>query len=371
MKMAVGAGLLLVCLGLVWVKVDEGVTSTKSLNVGLVGTEPNDSLPSGTATPQKFKTPVSAPSPRSEIDSDITPPIDAAVLPLLMAQYETAVRYPPGSQPISAATVDQYRPNRTVDVSAPFPLEDVKEPVQVSLQLDKFQYFAGEPIAAVVGVGQLPKDRALDIRLRVKDLKDHVLYETQPTSDGANVYSALLALDTELSNSGEVDFLLQALVKTGSDTLLVAAPFRFDAPVAELSAVAPGYIDEASLAIPLELRVSQAGYYFVSGNLYSQQSGEPLLHLETEGRLNAGEAALILRAHGSALKAGQDAGPYWLQDIAIERSAESGESHDRPGQAALSRYAIEGFPLTSYPDEDYEDPLAEERKAFLQKLGQM
>jgi hypothetical protein len=292
-------------------------------------------------------------------------------LPLLLAEYEESVAFPPGSQPITAEDVEQYLPNRSSEVSQPFPLADTPQPVLISLQMDKYLYFEGEPVMAVASVAQIPKGRSVSVTFRVRDLLDHTLMDIRPAADGNGVFSAVIDLREAESHVNSAELLLQAIVQAGSEKMLVAAPFRYEDSVAMLEEILPSYMEAASLAMPLVFTVTTAGYYFVSANLYSQASGEPLVHLETEGPLGNGLNRLTFLAHGSALQARGDAGPYWLQDFHIERAAGPGEQRDRPGRSSAPRFAVEGFALDSYPDSQYEDPLIEERKAFLEKLGAM
>lgn len=289
----------------------------------------------------------------------------------LLAQYESATRFPPGSQPIDASSVEASRPNRSVDVSQPFPLAEGEPPVRVSLQLDRFIYFAEDTLLAVVGVGGRDDLGAVSARLRVVDLLGNEVWQGDSSRDAEGLFSLAIPMSVLAERGIFGELLLQAIVHARGEKLLVAAPFRLEEAVVQLEAVLPAYIGDSGLNIPLQFAGGQPGYYFVSANLYSQSTGEPLLRLEAEGRLNGSEGRLEFEAHASALRAQGDAGPYWLQDVSIERAAEEGEQRDRPGRSRQARYPVEGFALDAYPEVRYEDPLAEDRKAFLQKLGEL
>ncbi|GAA3967476.1 hypothetical protein [Allohahella marinimesophila] len=310
----------------------------------------------------------------------------AESLPALSAQYAEANRYPPGSQPIrSAADLAQYQPNRSTDVSAPFPGDVPGDEVGLSLQLDRYQYFQGDRIAvaATLNPSSANSLTAAEVVFVLKDIDGNVLL-TQPAQPDVSGDGGLSSSDRGTLASAVIvpppgtatgELFVEALARfstsagTGERSASLIAPLRYDAAVAELSAVLPSHVEGPELVVPLQFVVRQPGYYFVEANLYSRQSNAPLLHLQSEGRLELPGGLQSLRAHIAALKAGGDEGPYLLKDFKIERAAEAGETADLPGSAPQQQYAVEGFSFSSYTDTPYEDPLAEERAEFLEKLG--
>lgn len=292
-------------------------------------------------------------------------------LPTLVAQYEEATRYPPGSQPIRPGELEKYQPNRSTDVSAPFPLPDIEQPVLLSLQLDKYQYFSGEPVAAALSVAQVPQGRSVSVVFRIRGLKGKEWHQQKGVSDEDALYTLLLEPELFDASGTPEELLVQAEVRVGGEKLLVAAPFRYEEAVARISGVSPSFVQGANLIIPVQLENVRPGYYFLAANLYSQSDNQPLIHLEAEGRLNGGKGQLALQAHIAALRATGNEGPYWLTDISLQRAAEVGESLDRPGQPVSERFGVEGFPFSDYVNESYEDPLAAERRAFMEQLGRL
>ncbi|MAM86608.1 MAG: hypothetical protein CME36_04755 [unclassified Hahellaceae] len=310
----------------------------------------------------------------------------AESLPTLRSQYAEANKYPPGSQPIrSAAELAQYQPHQSTDVSAPFPGEVPGDEVALSLQLDRYQYFEGDRIAAaaVLNASAANSLMAAEVTFLLKDADGNTLL-TQPAqpdaaagdgmaSSGRGLMASAVLLPPAATASGEL--FVEALARfstsagTGERSASLIAPLRYDTAVARLTAVLPSHVEGPELVVPLQFTVRQPGYYFVEANLYSRQTNTPLLHLQSEGRLELPGGMQSLRAHIAALKASGDEGPYLLKDFRIERAAEDGESADLPGSAPKQQYAVEGFSFSSYTDLPYEDPLAEERAEFLEKLG--
>lgn len=307
-------------------------------------------------------------------------------LPTLRSQYAEANRYPPGSQPIrSAAELAQYQPHRSTDVSAPFPGEVPGDDVGLSLQLDRYQYFEGDRIAAAATLSASAANSltAAEVTFLLKDADGNILLTQPAQSDAAGgggmtlsergVMASAVLLPPATTASGELFVEALALFSTSAGTgersASLIAPLRYDTAVARLTAVLPSHVEGPELVVPLQFSVRQPGYYFVEANLYSRQTNRPLLHLQSEGRLELPGGLQSLRAHIAALKAGGDEGPYLLKDFRIERAAEAGESADLPGSAPKQQYAVEGFSFSSYTDLPYEDPLAEERAEFLEKLG--
>ena len=112
-----------------------------------------------------------------------------------------------------------------------------------------------------------------------------------------------------------------------------------------------------------------SGYYFISAVLKDQQSGQPLIALQTEGRMSQGNGQLIAKAHIQALREGGSEGPYILTNIKANRGAERGEQFDIPASTIKQQYTISGFPFSEYQDEEYQDPLSQERVELLKAIG--
>ena len=158
-------------------------------------------------------------------------------------------------------------------------------------------------------------------------------------------------------------------VKVGTEDLLTTVSFRYDQPSAQIIGTLPSRVEGPNLVIPLQVSVGQTGYYFARGVLEDARTGQPLIELQNEGPLTAGNGILNLNAHILALRVHQSEGPYTLRSVKLHRGAETGESFDVPASTLQKTFAIQGFPFSSYENEEFVDELAQERLEFLRELG--
>jgi hypothetical protein len=166
---------------------------------------------------------------------------------------------------------------------------------------------------------------------------------------------------------------MQVLVTVDVDEhrLISSVPLRFNPPSALLTDVESPLQSEAYLKIPLRFSVQNPGYFFISANLFSASTGEPVAHLEGQGRMNHPKERLFLDAHATALQVSGDEGPYVLKNVSITRAAEDNEDYDLAGMSIQDEWPIDGFHFDSYDKTPYVDELAQERTEFLRKLGQL
>ncbi|WP_369600591.1 hypothetical protein AAIA72_12155 [Hahella sp. SMD15-11] len=232
-------------------------------------------------------------------------------------------------------------PETPAQVSLPFPREDGRPPVQVSVRLDRYQYFPGDPLRWRLEVSDPEGSGPWQVRVKAESLEGETLVaETaMPESDGGQL-SGMLVLPEPLDNQAAYHLVVQ--VQGADGRYLVAAPFRLSQAVARITGLAWAAPDGPWLHIALNAQVYRPGYYFVSANLYSEQTGEPLVHLESEQRLGAGTREVLLKAHASALRERGDGGPYLLKNIRLIRGAEEGKPTIWPGSPRNPR---SGFPL--------------------------
>ncbi|MAA65155.1 MAG: hypothetical protein CL581_10320 [Alteromonadaceae bacterium] len=321
--------------------------------------------------------PPATPAPAQKTDPDESEPnpyADAALNSQILQvadMYEANMAYPPFSQPIrSAEQLRQFQPNHTPShTGLPFELED-GDSVKLSIDLDRYVYFSNEviPVAVSVISDKGLSASAMEVRLvgdQGQELMSHV------TSDYQKQW--LTAFDTHTASTGDwpIELQVQVRVTVNGESLFMSAPLRYQQSVAELVAVNYSDVNGEYLTIPLEFDVERDGYYFLSGNLYSAETGNALVHLEAEGRLAGPHDAMDFRAHIAALQLSGDEGPYELRDVAIVRTSEQGENYDLYGRAAKPGFHVEGFDFGLYQQVPYEDPLQQERLEFLKTLGRL
>jgi hypothetical protein len=137
---------------------------------------------------------------------------------------------------------------------------------------------------------------------------------------------------------------------------------------ASLDAIGAAYTDGTHLFIPLFFQVMDAGMYRVQANLFTQ-AGEPVAHLNSTFTLSAGNVTGLLKVHATTLTEQGLAGPYVLTDINLMRMPAAPGEQTRYGSSQAESYPVNGFPLDSYSDEPYQDPAAQQRLEFLEKLS--
>jgi len=288
-------------------------------------------------------------------------------------QYEQNSRYPITSQPIqNPEDVRDFEPFEEAEVDLPFPDEDEDgEPIRIVAATDRFQYFNGDLIQARVQIVNGPSDTFQSVSGVLAgdqgDLPNPINFE--PSTAQANTF--LASFDTRIAPAELMsqEMLLKLEVTIGGRKLFTTVALRYAQPSAHISGLGLSQPLGAELVIPAQLSVFQPGYYFLSAVLEDAATGQPLIQLQNEARLNAGNAELPLKAHISALRAAGSEGPYRLRQLQILRGAEAGETSDKPGSVFQSQFDVPGFAFSAYRDEEFSDPQAQERLEFLREIG--
>ncbi len=350
------------------------------LNGGIDDSKDQDNASDTTAQDGLVKNNAEQPNPNRNTDADATEtsednPYDDAVIKSQIMQvadlYADASRYPHFSQPIlNPEEFEEPEPFDETEVDTPFPQEGDEEPIRLQLATERYQYFTGDTIRARLRVlnaepgefisafGNLAGDQG-DAGLAI---------EFQASENPAELFADF---DTKLVSAAAMspEMLLKVQVQVNETPLFTTLGFRYQAAEARLVAVPWARPEGAFLEIALQYEVAVSGYYFSQAVLADLQTGQPLVQLQGEGRLQQGNDILTLRAHVQALKAVGSEGPYLLRTIRSYRGAEVGESFDKPAANLTQSYEIPGYSFDRYEDSQYVDPLAQERAEFLRELG--
>ncbi len=290
--------------------------------------------------------------------------------------YEEASRYPVGSQPItSQEDLARYLPPSKSSVSTPFPVDGLDKPLGLALTLSQHQAFPGQTIDVELKLDNLPEGASVEGIAQLTSLGgqwlENISWQSQTQESGSARFFGQLTLDATNSRQWPVELQVAVRAEVDEHPLIATAPLKFNPPVAVLMDVGGSRQHLSELLIPLQFQVRRPGYYFVTANLYSASTQAPLVHLEAEGPLQGIRATLELKAHAQALAVGGDEGPYELRDVRIVRSAPDNEPHDLEGMSLRKAWAVSGFSLGSYDPTPPQDEFAQERLAFLRKLGQL
>jgi hypothetical protein len=290
--------------------------------------------------------------------------------------YEEASRYPAYSQPVtSMEDLKRFLPPEEAATDTPFPLDHQKYPVVLSVKLAKRQVFEGQPIKIAVDLKNLPNSPSVSARATIIAMDGTTLWETQleevTASSNQAKFTGDIDTDSDVATHWPPEMQVIVTVNVDEHRLISSVPLRFNPPSALLTDVESPLQSEAFLKIPLWFSVQNPGYFFISANLFSANTGLPVAHLEGQGRMNNPKERLFLDAHVSALQISGDEGPYILKNLSITRAAEDNEDYDLAGMSINEEWPIDGFHFDSYDQTPYVDELAQERTEFLRKLGQL
>ncbi|MBL4673402.1 MAG: hypothetical protein JKX81_14180 [Arenicella sp.] len=292
--------------------------------------------------------------------------------------YKQNSRYPVGSIPVVGERFAQpIKPFEQAEVDTPYPRDkDDTDPIRISASLEKMEYFAGEAILARVlvsggEVDEYSRIEAFGSVVGVSDGRDtglNVNFERVSFNEFRSV------IDTQAVPSGQIprEALLALTLKLEDGrSLSQTVPFFYNgAPSARVENVLNSRQDGAFLFIPLQYSVFESGYYFVDAILDDAATGQPLVQLQTEGRMQLGNGLLTLKAHIHALMDAGSPGPYTLRVVSSFRAGTLSETRDVA--ATVSRplgYYVQGAPFDQYEDTPFVDPEVQERIEFLEQIG--
>jgi len=292
---------------------------------------------------------------------------------LIADGYAETARFPVGSQPIrNLADARQPEPFEETSVETPFETES-GETLSVSAAVDKFQYFTNDIINVQLSINGLSDGAFVQADATISGPQGDTSLKTSLRPTDASQALLIGSFDTSVAspNTFSNEMVVKVALDVGGEPFFTTVSFNYNNASAQLSGLGFVQPNGPNLDIPLEYTVFIGGYYFVSAILRDQESNTPLITLQTEGRMAQGNGRLTAQAHIQALKEAGSEGPYLLTNIKAYRGAERGEQFDIPASTLQPQYAISAYPLSVYQDEEYSDPLAEERVEFLRKLGQL
>ncbi len=319
----------------------------------------------------------SAPSKAITQTTDMPSPDDIESSSMISVQVEDALmqfeeisQYPPSSQPIlNEKHVNAFINSSVPQSSLPFPFDELETPIQVSIELDQSNYFFGDSIKAKINIVDAPEGSNISTRTVLMSIEGETLAESGYQETKENTTFVVFDTQAYTTNNWPIEMNLGAYIDVNGRNIFISAPFKINDETASLDSIGFSEPVAENLVIPVNLNVQLPGYYYVAAVLYSSKSQSPLIHLEAEGRLAEGIASLNLNAHIQALKKGGDEGPYYLDNIRIERWSDELIPRDIAGKVDQNEYMVDGYSFNDYEDKPYLDPLAEERKRLLQGLS--
>ena len=350
------------------------VTSPDALEVNV-----DASSVDGALTTEQVAVPAMATNTtKSELVDDYDPYQDEAFKAQLLEVgdlYAETIKYPITSQPIrNSEDVRELQPFEEAEVDLPFPESgDDSDPIRVSAATDAYQYFEGDIIKLRVSISRVPVDQFSKVTGVLSGSQGDLPVELDfnETDDSRAVFVA--SFDTRIAPKHLMsrEMLAKLNITLGSRQLFTTVGFRYAVASAQVMGVQPTFVEGPNLVIPLQMNVYQSGYYFLSGVLEDQQTGLPLIKLQSEARLGQGNAVLALSAHISALRQQGSEGPYVLRSIQTHRGSEVGEIYDSPASSVQTKFNVQGFPFSEFDDQEYVDEYGQESVDFLQDAGSL
>ena len=292
---------------------------------------------------------------------------------LIADQYADTARFPVGSQPIrNLADARQAEPYEQTEVETPFETEN-GEQLRISAAVDKFQYYSNDIINLRLIIDGLTQGTFVTANAVIAGPQGNTPLNSELQATDASQQLLVTSFDTSLAppNSLSTEMIVKIEANIGGETFFTTVSFNYSNASAQLSGLGLVQPNGANLDIPLQYNVFISGYYFVSAILRDLETNQPLISLQTEGRMTQGNGQLIAQAHIQALKETGSEGPYLLTNIKAYRGAEQGEQFDIPASTLKQQYEISAYPFALYEDEEFSDPLAQERLEFLRQLGQL
>ena len=362
---------MIVVIGLVWFlgfkesSIPEPIEISKDIEI------PNIDQPASTVNAHK------PPKPTAENTKAIDEVLGANLSEQFIAvadAYELTARYPANSQVVQdAELVAVKEPFEESEVNLKFPDGKGGElPLSLAAATEKFQYFDGEKINARLIVYGAQENDSINVSAVVLSPSAGEISPRKTLDSSATSNTQFQAeFDSQVfpENRTSSEMLIRFSVDVNDQSLVATVPFKYGKASARLDSVPYSRAEAEYLLIALQFSVFDSGYYFVDAILDDAQTSRPLIQLQTEGRMKAGNDVMLLRAHQQALKDAGSQGPYSLRVRTVFRGAEPNEIADSPVSVPLSGFVLPAVNFAEYENTQYTDEEVQQRIEFLRGLG--
>ena len=285
--------------------------------------------------------------------------------------YSQSAKYPRGSQPI-------FNPEQ-VFVFSPFEENatsfalnsNLHGQLQLSVATEKYQHFSGDDISVLVTIGKVPSTSSVGATATLSDIAGDELLSLNLEANFAQGWQLTGIIDASTLANLDLPPELSVLanVDVDGESYFSTTTIKYNQPSATIKGLGNANPNAEYLELPLKVDVHNAGYYFLSAVLFDAAGKIPLVQLQAEARLPEGDQELLLKAHVQALKVSANEGPYLLKNFVLTRGADDTEVFDSAGNSKVDKLNVEAFSFDRYEDKPYENPLAQERVAFLRNLS--
>lgn len=317
------------------------------------------SLPKPSAMPDNAAP--TAPPPHHATTQFNETPLSTSAAWLAQA-HAAELQYPPYSQPLRG-NLAQVLPPAFFAIAMP-----LQGGGQLSLQLNQYRVIAPEQLRFSIDHQGSAINSAQAEIIDPEQPQQPALWQTRLTAPANQAWQSTVAMDSNWPRQLQLRVKVNATSSDGErGEVLLVSDFEYLQPVARLNKVLEPSAKGADLLLPLLLAVDKAGTYRIRAVLYQQDNPEPLVLLTNEQPLNTGEQIFTLKAHQTAL---QQAGPWLLQHITIERRSDSPFDSNDYGIAPFSPYPVNALALSALTAEPYQPSREEQTQLdFLQQLA--
>lgn len=271
----------------------------------------------------------------------------------VVTQYQSALRFPRYSQPLSKFDTDRLTPNMFYPVSMPTDEQGGK----LTIKLAKYRFIYPENIHVNISGTEIDK-----VSVTLMDVDTKTVFKTQSLVASQSSYDIKFKANKDYPRNLQV----VAQVSVQNKKVPVVAQLQYMQPSAKLLSLGNAFSENDKMSVPLNLDVFKAGNYRIRANLYAL--GEPIAHLTTKGKLSEGLQTLSLSAHWSVLN--PKASSMSLSEFVIELMSPSPAQPSQFGSSEIEHFEIKDFVFDSLQQVPYQPSTKELNSlTFLQNLA--
>ena len=252
-------------------------------------------------------------------------------------QYQSALKYPPYSQPLSTLDEDRLKPNQFYPVTSP--IDDAGNALVVSL--DKYRFVYPQEITINIAAQNLAE---VNVALSNTDTKASISSKTTTAQQG----EATVSFKASEDYPRNLQLFVEANV--AGKKVPAVAQIQYMPPSATLIDFDNAYAQNENMIATAHLKVLKTGLYRIRANLYSDTT--PLAHLVTKKKLSQGSQTVDLKAHWSVLP--QGVVNMRLSDFVIERMSPSPGERNSFGSSEITEFEITDFAYDSLQQLPYQ-----------------
>lgn len=285
--------------------------------------------------------------------------------------YEYRSQYPEYSVPLSSMQTDLLYPNQNHD--APRDYTEAGLPGSVSIKPTKFRYSTEEQIEAIVTLTGEPGFQSMitDLSFNITDVNHQPIMPMTILGDISNETSRTITLSLKAHDIfADKDINVSVVMNTYTgEQFTQTAPIKVVESIGKILGI--GSIDylENDVVVPIKVEVKESGYYQITGSLIDAESQQPVTFITAQEKIGSGRQTIDAKIHGSILKSVGKPGPYLLRGITFVRKGEKPSVKTKYGEPSSEEFDIKKFDLDRLSGAAFEDPMAQQRLAFLRSMG--